>query len=389
MDIQGLGHKIAAIPGKIKDYAKERPGTNGDDEASSPGSAAMAGTIEGFITGGTPVAVGGGVGGYLGVKAGEEGSIIPTLGRAADAVLDVPSRIIDAFKGEKHEKVHLVEDYTDKLIKPGSFRKAITTGFAAGAIATAGTMTAVMGVAGILASPLGAGILAVGGVLGGLSGVAGTLSGSKRAITRDGVYGGGMTGMITGAATGNPAMMIAGAVAGGIGAKAVKPLGRAIVGFLAGAVTGALTGILGGPVGMAIGAATGAVVGAVGATAGHAARQVISNATDDLASAVKNRIPDSVRKKLGTKSKTALGAVAGALSLATLGLVFAPLVGGIAAGVGIAAGIGALTGATAAYKMVKATEKQADIPDQPVPQWQDPLARAKDQAAAPSPTDLS
>jgi hypothetical protein len=179
MELKNLGHSIVSIPGKLKDYAKDRPGSNEDQEASSPGSAAMAGTIEGFITGGVPVAVGGGVGGYLGVKAGEEGSVIPALGRMADAVLDVPSRLIDAIKGEKHEKIHLVEDYTDKLIKPGSFRRAITTGFATGALATAGTMVAIAGVTGILSSPVGAGILAVGGVLGGLSGVAGTLSGAR------------------------------------------------------------------------------------------------------------------------------------------------------------------------------------------------------------------
>lgn len=310
MDIHNAGQTIIRLPQKLKEYAQPRPGTDEDLPASSPSAAVIGGAVEGFIAGGPIIAVAGGVGGYAGVKFGE---------------------------------------------KKGSFLAAI----GAGAITGAALSTlAVCGISALGGAPLIAENLIAGGILGGLAGTAGTLSGSRRASTRDGVYGGYLTGLMTGALMHNPAMMIAGAVSGGIGGKAVKPMGRAILGAAAGCITGALTGVFGGPASIAVGAVTGALVGGIGATIGPPMRQVIRNATDDIADAAFNKINPAVKGKLGTKGKIALGAIAGALSLAPLGLIFGPLVGGILTGLGVAAGVGAVTGGLGTYKFLRDSNAQ-------------------------------
>lgn len=310
MDVNNVGQTIIRLPSKLKEYAQPRPETQGDLEASSAVNAVLGGAIEGFIAGGPITAVAGGLGGYAGVKVGE-------------------SR--------------------------GSFLAAIGTGTAAGvAIST----LAAAGLSAALGVPITTSTMISSAVLGGLSGVAGTLSGSRRTSTRDGAYGGYLTGMLAGAATGNPAMMIAGAAAGGIGGKAVKPLGRAILGGFAGAVTGALTGVFGGPMGIAMGAITGTVVGAVGATIGPPMRQIIRNATEDIADAATKKLTPHLAGKLGTKGKVALGAFAGALGLAPIGLIFGPLVGGLLNGLAIMAGAGAAMGGISTFRYLRNVRQQ-------------------------------
>ncbi|MDQ7824344.1 MAG: hypothetical protein RDV48_16195 [Candidatus Eremiobacteraeota bacterium] len=345
MDMKSVGHTIGSIPSKIKEYAKPRPETQEDLGESSPVSASIAGAVEGFIAGGPVVSAAGAVGGYLGVKAGEEGSVLPAVCRGVD-------KMINAIVPGK-EDIRFARRLGDKFISQGSFMKAIGNGAAVGA---AVSTLALAGIAAVAGAPVAATTLVAGGILGGLSGVAGTLSGSRKSTTRDGVYGGYLTGMLAGTVTGNPTMMIAGAAAGGIGGKAAKPIGRALLGALAGLVTGALTGVFGGPAGMATGAVTGALVGAAGAVAGPPVRQIMRNATDDIANAATKKLGPSVKNKIGTKGKVSLGALAGALSLAPLGLIFGPLVGGVLVGLGIGAGAGALMGSLSTYKMVKSQE---------------------------------
>lgn len=372
MDIKSVGHSIASIPARIKDLASDRQGAPDDLDASSPVAAGMGGGIEGFITGGgcsgnvpggLVVGAGGLIGGYLGVKAGEEGSVLPTLGRAVDKgielVVNAGDDVVHLLKGEadqvsghKHD-IKLLSKFTDKFISQGSFTKAIANGAVSGAVVTGLALTGVAAVAG---APVTIPIIAAGTILGGLSGAAGTLAGSRRATTRDGVYGGYMAGMAASAFTGNPALSIAGAAAGGIGGKAVKPLGRAILGALSGVVTGALTGIFGGPAGMVAGAVTGGVVGAVGAVIGHPIRNIVRNLSNDIADKAIEKL-EPAKKKAGDKTRLAAGVALGALSLAPLGLIFYPLVGSLATGLGIAAGVGAVSGAIGTYKMLKSHDK--------------------------------
>jgi len=371
MDIKSVGHSIASIPSRIKELASDRPGVSDDLDSSSPVAASMGGGIEGFITGGgcsgnvaggLVVGAGGAVGGYLGVKAGEEGSVFPTLGRAVDKgielVYNAGDNVVLLMKGEleevkHHHDIKLLSKYTDKLIKEGSFTKAVASGAVSGAVVTG---LAFAGVAAIVGAPVTIPILAAGTILGGLSGAAGTLSGSRRASTRDGVYGGYMTGMAAASFTGNPALAIAGAAAGGIGGKAVKPLGRAILGAISGVVTGALTGVFGGPAGMVAGAVTGGVVGAVGAVIGHPVRNIIKNLSNAIADKAIEKL-EPAKRNAGDKTRLAAGIALGALSLAPLGLIFYPLVGSLATGLGIAAGVGAVSGAVGTYKLLKNQDK--------------------------------
>ncbi len=372
MDIKSVGHSFANLPARIKDLASDKPDASDDLDSSSPVAASMGGGIEGFITGGgcsgnTPgglmVGAGGAIGGYLGVKAGEEGSVLPTLGRAVDKgielVVNAGDDVIHLLKGEtdqvsghKHD-IKLLSKLTDKFISQGSFTKAIANGAVSGAVVTG---LALAGVSAVLGAPVTIPLLAAGTILGGLSGAAGTLAGSRRATTRDGVYGGYMSGMAAAAFAHNPALSIAGAVAGGIGGKAAKPLGRAILGALSGIVTGALTGVFGGPAGMVAGAVTGGVVGAVGAVIGHPIRNIVRNLSNAIADKAIEKL-EPAKRKAGDKTRLAAGIALGALSLAPLGLIFYPLVGSLAVGLGAAAGIGAVSGAIGTYKMLKSQEK--------------------------------
>lgn len=319
MKIRPALDSIASIPKKIKEYAEPRPETSGDSFKSSPLSGAMSGGIQGYIAGGPVTGAAGVIGGYVGVKAGE---------------------------------------------KAESFTKALGAGTLTGAGIA---MAAVAGLTATLGGALTVPVLAASGILGGLSGATGTLAGSRRASTRDGSYGGFLTGMTATAITGNSALFLAGTTAGGIGGKAVKAPGRAVLGALSGTALGAVTGVLGGPFTIAAGAAAGAVAGGVGAVIGPPIRQIMRNGIEDISNkAVEKLEPFLAKNPLGKKSKITIGALAGAVSLAPLGIIFGlPVMAGAAA-------IGAAVGAVSTYRNLKNKENaEAQKENSPVSKLSD------------------
>lgn len=310
MKIRSAFNKLAEIPRKVIEYAQPRPETKGDTFEPMPKSGALMGFLEGSVVGGPMVGAAGAIGGYLGVKAGE---------------------------------------------KSGSFLKALGIG------STTGAALGVAGVAGLaaaLGAPVTVPVLLASGVMGALSGATGTLAGSRRATTRDGTYGGFLTGMTAAIITKNPAMFLAGTAAAGIGGKAVKPAGRAVLGAVAGAGTGAMAGSLLGPMAAAIGAAAGAVAGAVGAVVGPAIRQIMRNITIDSSDKAFKKIEPFLDKHpLGKKSKMALGGVAGALTTGLLGLAVGSRFGVGIIGAAAGAGVGFIIGALGTRKELKARDE--------------------------------
>ena len=66
MNIKQIGHKI-------NDYFKPRPTTSGDKAAASPVDAFVSGAFTGYMTTkGLKGAIGGGVGGYVGLTVGQK-----------------------------------------------------------------------------------------------------------------------------------------------------------------------------------------------------------------------------------------------------------------------------------------------------------------------------
>lgn len=294
---------------RVKNYARPRPGTGGDLPSSSSASGVLGGAFQGYISGGVVGAASGALGGYVGVKAGE---------------------------------------------KAGSFAVAVgagaATGAAIGAVATS-AMAAMVG------GPVGVGLAASGALVGGFAGAVGTLSGSRRAVTRDSVYGGMLAGAIASVYTGNPAMMIAGAAGAGMGGRAAKPAGRIVLGALTGAAAGAAAGVFGGPQTMLAGAVAGAIIGPIGTVVGPTVRQMQRNLTMDLTVALNKRVEPWIEKHpLGTKGKLVAGAAMGALMIGPVGLLFG------ATGVAVTASVGAAAGAVQTYRFLKkkaASEKAA------------------------------
>lgn len=295
----------AAVPGflgKVRDYARPRPTTGGDLAGPSPISAAIAGGIQGYITGGPTGAAAGLIGGYAGVKIGE---------------------------------------------KSGSFSVALGAGALVGAGVAAAATAGLAAMSGVMLPPQ---FLIGPAVMGAFTGAVGTLSGSRRAATRDSVYGGMLAGGLAFVATGNPAMVIAGAAGAGAAGRAVTPAGRAVLGVLTGAGAGAVAGLMGGNV--AQGALVGAVLGSVGSLAGPSLRQVQRNATEDLTLAINKRLDPWLEKHpLTTRGKMIAGAASGALMLGPIGLVAGWK------GAAVMAGIGATVGAVSTYKLVKRREQ--------------------------------
>ena len=307
---------------RLRDYARPRPGTSGDLPASSAASGVMAGAIQGYVSGGAVGAASGAVGGFVGVKAGE---------------------------------------------KAGSLGVAVAAGSATGAAMGA---LAVGALATLVGGPVGLGLAASGALVGGFSGAVGTLSGSRRATTRDSVYGGMLTGAAAAAWTGNPAAMIAGAAGAGLGGRAAKPAGRLILGALAGAATGAVAGVMGGPPAMLAGAAAGAVIGPVGSLVGPTLRQVQRNLTADVTAALNKKIEPWLEKHpLGTRGKLLAGAVMGSLIAGPVGLIFG------LPGLAVTTAVGAVGGAVQTWRFLrKAKAAQAPPPGAGVPRTTEPRA---------------
>lgn len=299
MKISGISNRIASTVRGVIDYTRARPTSGGDLPTSSTASAALAGTFQGWISGGPVNAFAGLLGGYAGVKVGEATqSFVPAVG--------------------------------------------------AGALAGAATATATTAaLACLLSAPIASVNLSAAALLGGFAGAVGTLSGSRRASTRDGVYGGMILGALGGALSGNPLWTISGAAGAGIGGKAPTPIGRAVLGTLAGAGAGAVSGVLGGPSAMLFGSALGAALGASGALLGPVVRQAQRNLTEDLTRSIIVRLDPYLKTHHFTPlQKIALGATAGALTIGPLGLIFG------LKGLGIAAAIGATVGAASTANML-------------------------------------
>jgi len=307
---------IGKVVGRVREYTRPRPTTSGDLATSSPQSGALGGAIEGYLTGGPVMAGAGLVAGYFGVKAGE---------------------------------------------KSGSFAVAVGSGaLLGGALGVAGNLS----LAALMNHPVAGAGLATAALLGAFTGAVGTLTGSRRASTRDGVYGGMMAGALANAFAGNPLLIVAGAAGGGIGGKAPTAIGRVILGGVAGAATGAVSGILGGPALMISSALIGGAVGACGALVGPVLRQVQRNATEDLTRKIISKLDPYVRKRggLSTGQKVALAATAGALSLGPVGLLFG------LRGLGIASAIGAISFGAITYNHIRKQKKGASpAPQNPPP----------------------
>ncbi len=305
----------ASSPGilqRIRNYARPRPGTAGDLPSSSTASGILAGGIQGYVSGGPLGAASGALGGYVGVKAGE---------------------------------------------KAGSFAVAVGAGTATGAAIGAVSLNALSAMVG---GPIGLGLAASGALIGGFAGAVGTLSGSRRAVTRDSVYGGMLGGALAAAWTGNPAMMIAGAAGAGMGGRAARPAGRVVLGALTGAATGAVAGIMGGPPAMIAGAVAGAVIGPVGTLVGPTVRQIQRNMTADLTTAVNKRVEPWIEKHpLGRKGKLVAGAVMGSLIVGPIGLLFG------LPGLAVTTTVGAVGGAIKTWRFLK-NKEQAAAPPPPV-----------------------
>jgi hypothetical protein len=320
----GIG-RLASWPARVRDYARPRPTTAGDLPASSPGSGAIAGAIQGYITGGPFTAACGAIGGYVGVMAGQ---------------------------------------------KSGSFLAALGAGTATGAalsVATSASLAAMVG------GPIGASLVAGSALVGGFAGAIGTLSGSRRAVTRDSVYGGMIAGALGSVLLRNPALMLAGAAGAGIGGRAVKPAGRLVLSTLAGAAAGAIAGLPAGPGAALVGAAAGALIGPIGTTVGPVLRQVQRNLTEDLTLAINRRLDPWLEKHpLSNRGKILAGAAAGALSLGPLGL----LLGG--KGLLVAASVGATAGAVSTWRFLKKREAQ-------VRAWKEAQEAARAGQARPAP----
>lgn len=290
---------------KTMEYARARPTTGGDLPGPSPVSAAIAGGIQGYITGGPGGAAAGLIGGYAGVKLGE---------------------------------------------KTGSFGVALGSGALIGAGVAVAVTAGLAAMGGVAIPPQ---LLLGPAMMGGFTGAVGALSGSRRAATRDSVYGGMLMGGLAFVATGNPGMVIAGAAGAGAAGRAVTPAGRAVLGVVTGAATGAVAGLMTGNIVTC--ALMGAAMGSVGSLAGPVLRQVQRNATEDLTISINKKLDPWLQKHpLSKRGKITAGAVSGALMLGPIGLV----AGG--KGAAVMAGVGAVVGAVSTYKLLEKREKAAE-----------------------------
>lgn len=246
--------------------------------------------------------------------------------------------------------------------KMQSFPYALAAGATTGAVSAA-ALTVAMGV--LTGQPLSVASVAGYSIMGGLTGAVGTLGGSRRATTRDSVYGGYTAGLVAEAYTHNPLASLAGAAGAGIGGRAATAGGRAALGALSGAALGALSSLpyflSGHPLaGQALieGMAAAAITAPVGTVVGPVARQVTRNAQDDMVAGINRKLDPWLEKNpLGTGGKMAAGAALGALTLGSFGML-APVVGiGMLPAVAVTTGIGASVGAYKVHGAIKTKEK--------------------------------
>lgn len=243
-----------------------------------------------------------------------------------------------------------------------SFPLALAAGAGSGAIGAA-AITVAMGL--LTHQPLTIANVAGYSILGGLTGAVGTLGGSRRAVTRDSVYGGYTAGLVASQYTHNPLAALAGAAGAGIGGRAQTAVGRAALGTLSGAALGALSSVpyflAGHPLAaqaLVEGITAGAVTAPVGTTVGPVFRQVTRNAQDEMVAGINNKLDPWLEKHpLGTGGKMAAGAALGALTLGSFGML-APVVGvPMLPALGVSLGAGAALGAYKIGTAIKQKEK--------------------------------
>ncbi len=243
-----------------------------------------------------------------------------------------------------------------------SFPYALAAGAVTGAVGAA-AITAAFGA--LTGQPLTAANLVGYSLMGGLTGAVGTLGGSRRATTRDSVYGGYTAGLVAESYTHNPLAALAGAAGAGIGGRANTLGGRLALGGVSGAALGALTSVpyflAGHPEAAQVlveGLVAGVASAPLGTLVGPVARQVTRNAQDDLVAGINKKIDPWLEKNpLGKGGKMAAGAALGALTLGSFGML-APVVGvGLLPALAVSAGGGAALGAYKVHSAVRQKEK--------------------------------
>jgi hypothetical protein len=243
-----------------------------------------------------------------------------------------------------------------------SFPLALAAGATTGAVGAA-AITVAMGV--LTGQPLTVAHVSGYSIMGGLTGMVGTLGGSRRAITRDSVYGGYTAGLVAETYTHNPLASLAGAAGAGIGGRAQTALGRAALGTVSGAALGALSSLpyflSGHPLAaqaLIEGITAGAVTAPAGTLVGPVARQVTRNAQDEMVAGINRKLDPWLEKNpLGKPGKMAAGAALGALTLGSFGML-APVVGvGMLPALAVSSTAGAALGAYKVGKMINQQEK--------------------------------
>ena len=243
-----------------------------------------------------------------------------------------------------------------------SFPYALAAGAVTGA-AGAAALTAALGA--LTGQPLTAANLVGYSLMGGLTGAVGTLGGSRRATTRDSVYGGYTAGLVAESYTHNPLAALAGAAGAGIGGRAETLAGRLALGGVSGAALGALTSVpyflAGHPDATKVlveGLAAGAAAAPMGTLVGPVARQVTRNAQDDLVAGINKKLDPWLEKNpLGKGGKLAAGAALGALTMGSFGML-APVVGvGMLPALAVSGGAGAALGAYKVHSAIRQKEK--------------------------------
>lgn len=243
-----------------------------------------------------------------------------------------------------------------------SFPLALAAGAGTGAVGAA-AITVAMGL--LTGQPLTVANVAGYSILGGLTGAVGTLGGSRRAVTRDSVYGGYTAGLVASQYTHNPLAALAGAAGAGIGGRAQTAAGRAALGTISGAALGALSAVpyflSGHPLAaqaLVEGITAGAASAPAGTLVGPVFRQVTRNAQDDMVAGINQKLDPWLEKHpLGTGGKMAAGAALGALTLGSFGML-APVVGvPMLPALGVSVGAGAALGAYKIGTAIKQKEK--------------------------------
>lgn len=317
--------KVNGIIDKIWSYTEPRSTTSSDLPHSKPSSGVMSGGISGYITGGPQIALGGAVGGYIGIKTGE--AVIKKTG-------------------------------SPELSFVSALSSAALSGGTASSLAYAGTELLLRGLtsASLQINPV---FLAAAGLLGAFAGVSGTLMGSQIGDMKDGGMVGYLAGGILSAVTGtSPLLGLIGSISGAIPGVAETTGGKLVAAIVSGLITGGLSGIFAGPPAMAMNAVAGAVLGIIGTFAGPKIMQVFRNLAEDAASMVKKIIlPAS--KKFGKTGNIVLGAVGGAIGMIPLSLAGGMLAGAL--GIIAPSVIGAFLGAKKIIDIYKQKEKTAEV----------------------------